>query len=174
MSAHRLLALALGLAGLLAAPAAGAGSAGVELRAYPAGLIPGLRGEMVLGPDDLFVGQVGYNATERHDWGEHEQESGGGIGLGAGWLHRIHGAWWLGARLDSWWLEIDWEDPARRGTTSVQVLQPTLTGNYRWGPGSWHVEWSLAAGMEINLDTRGEAVGEGFIVLAGAGFLFGL
>lgn len=154
-----------------------AGTLGPELRAYPAGLIPGLRGEVSLGETDLILLHAGYNATDRHDWGEHAEESGGGGGLGLGWLHRLgsaSGGWVLGARVDYWQLEIDWEDPGRSGRSDVDVLQPAAVGAYRRVSGRWQLEASLSIGREINLSTDGEDVGEGWILLAGLGALFGI
>lgn len=154
-----------------------AGSLGPELRAYPAGLIPGLRGEVSVGETDLFLIHAGYNSSDRHDWGEHADESGGGGGLGLGWLHRLGSAprgWFLGGRVDYWQLEIDWEDPGRSGRSNVDVLQPTAVGGYRRDSGRWHFEASLSAGREINLSTDGEDVGQGWILLAGLGALFGI
>ena len=164
---------------ILAASAltAQAGALGPELRAYPAGLIPGLRGEISLGETDLLLFHAGYNATDRHDWGEHADESGGGPGLGLGWLRQFDstsGGWVLGARLDYWQLEIDWEDPGRSGRSEVKVLQPAVVGGYRWDSGRWQLESSLSLGHEINVSTDGEDVGQGWILLAGLSALFGL
>ena len=154
-----------------------AGSLGPELRAYPAGLIPGLRGEVSLGESDLLLFHAGYNATDRHDWGEHDDESGGGGGLGLGWLHQpgsTSGGWAFGVRLDYWKLEINWEDPGRSGSSDVDVLQPSAVGGYRWESRRWQLEASLSLGREINISTDGEDVGQGWIMLVGLSAVFGI
>lgn len=150
---------------------------GPELRVYPAGLIPGVRGEVSLGDTDLLLFHASYNITNRRAWGEHDDESGGGAGLGLGWLRQLDsasGGWVLGARLDYWQLEIDWEDSGRSGRSDVHVLQPTVVGGYRWNSGRWRLETSLSLGREINVSTDGEDVGQGWILLAGLSALFGL
>jgi hypothetical protein len=149
-----------------------AGPLGAEIRVYPAGLMPSIRAEFDLGTGGLLLGQIGYNATDRRDWGEHQDESGGGFGLGAGWLHPLSGRWIAGVRVDYWWLAIDWTDPGREGSSDVGVLQPTVNAGYRWPAGNWDLEATLAIGGEFNVRTDGEDVGEGWIVLAGFGALF--
>ena len=55
------------------------------------------------------------------------------------------------------------------------MLQPTVDVSYRFlMSNNFFITPSLAAGFEINIDTDGEDVGEGFIVLLGliAGFNF--
>ncbi|RKZ13029.1 hypothetical protein DRQ53_08165 [bacterium] len=149
---------------------ASAGGVRLELRAYPAGLIGGIGGEVSLGESDIALMHAGYNATDRHDWGEHSDESGGGIGLGVGWLHRLRSAangWIAGARLDYWQMGINWEDPGRSGHTEMGVIQPTLTGGYRWDGAGSFLEASLSFGHELNVSVEGEDVGQGWILLAG-------
>lgn len=150
---------------------------GAELRVYPAGLITGLRGDLALGRHEHLLIQLGYNLTDRRDWGQHAEESGGGGGLGLGWMHQFGvdpRGWIAGARLDYWRMDIDWKDPDREGSTRVTVLQPTATAGYRFASARWHFEATLSVGAEINLSTEGEAVGEGAIVLAGISALFQL
>ena len=146
-------------------------SIGLELRAYPAGFIPALRLSQNAGDLDLLL-TLGYNDTDRRDWGEHQDETGGGWGLGAGARVRFaeHGSGWIvGARADLWFMEIDWTDPEDQDSTDITVLMPTLEGGYQWivGEGRWLLEATLSAGAEINLKTQGEEVGEGAIVLIG-------
>ncbi len=147
-----------------------AGGARLELRAYPAGLIGGIGGEVSLGGSDIALIHAGYNVTNRHDWGEHSDESGGGPGLGIGWLHKLQSeanAWIAGARLDYWQMGIDWEDPGRSGHTEMGVIQPTVTGGYRWVGTASFLEASISFGHEFNVSVEGEDVGQGWILLAG-------
>ncbi len=147
---------------------------GVDLRAYPAGLIPAVRVDVPLSEPDIVLLCAGMNFTDRHDWGEHDNEQGNGFGFGGGWIHRLgmrEKAWIVGLRADLWFLSIDWEDPQRSGTTEVTVFQPTATGGYRWqtGGGAWRWELSVGLGAEFNVSTRGEDVGHGVIGLLGLG-----
>ena len=150
---------------------------GVELRAYPAGLIPAARGDWPVGPRLSFTALAGYNFTNRRNWGEHSHESGGGPGLGVGLSRSVPGArtgWLLGFRTEFWTLGINWRDPGgRRGNTRVWVFQPTARVGHIWGwTGSrLQLEATASLGAEINVRTRGEAVGKGPIFLLGVGLL---
>ena len=151
---------------------------GVELQAYPTGIVPGVRYEWLMGETDILFIRGAYNFTERSDFGEHEDESGGGPGIGIGWRHwkdeRANG-WHYGARLDVWDMEIDWEDdaPSREGETDIIVIQPYLELGYSWpGQGGSRIDITAGAGAEINVDTDGEDVGEGFIALIGISFSY--
>lgn len=152
--------------------------AGVEVQAYPAGVILALQGRRALTESDDLLFRVGYNATRRRDFGKHDDERGGGPGVGVGWRRsfspRGEDGWLSGARLDLWSLGIDWKDdpsstfPAgRKGESDVLVLQPTAELGYGWSVGPGRIELVLALGLEINVRTSGEAVGEGPIGLLG-------
>lgn len=149
---------------------------GVELRAYPAGLIPTARIDArVSGRVDLNL-SGGVNVTDRRGYGEHDDEKGHGLGAGAGLTFRpAQGAagWVWGARAEVWDLDIDWEDQGRLpGSTDVLVLQPTVRVGYRWPVGgSSAFEAGASLGMEINVRTRGEDVGQGPILLVGVAWI---
>lgn len=152
---------------------------GAEMQAYPAGVIPGLQVRRRLNDADAVFVRVAANLTERNDWGEHDDESGSGFGGGVGWRRALGGSldedgWIIGARVDLWSLEVDWKDPGpRSGSTDVLVLQPTLEGGHGWTrAGGDRIEATLGLGAEINVDTDGEDVGEGAIVLLGITWLF--
>lgn len=151
---------------------------GFELQAYPAGVVPGAQARWRLDEDDAVFVRAAANLTDRRDFGEHDDESGAGFGLGAGWRRAAGGdlaadGWHYGARLDLWSLSIDWEDPGpRTGTTDVLVLQPTAEFGYGWSTaGGSRLELTAALGAEINVDTDGEDVGEGAILLLGLTWL---
>ena len=150
---------------------------GLELQAYPAGLQATAVAARAISEDELLTLRAGYNATDRRDFGEQDDEEGGGPGLGLGWHHLFEPAgdgWIAGARLDLWWLDIDWKDDSGEGgSTDVVVLQPTAEGGYRWlrGDGS-SLALTLSLGLEVNVDTDGEDVGEGAIALLGLRYLF--
>lgn len=177
-----LLPLALGSCAAVSAPPSAQDSLlpeetrwGVEAQLYPAGLIVGPHFERPLSDRDVLTTRVAANLTERQDFGEHDDESGVGFGGGAGWRRFAkHGyqGWFWGGRIDLWFLSIDWED--RRGgmdvegETDIVVVQPTAELGYGWaqeGGGRWDLSASL--GAEINVDTDGEDVGEGAILLLG-------
>jgi hypothetical protein len=162
--------------------ASSASAFGIELQAYPAGVIAGLHGEYALSERDVLTARLAWNETDRGDFGEHDDEQGGGPGGGIGW-RRFLGAgrsgWLFGARVDVWQLEIDWEDDlpaAREGTTDVLVVQPSLEAGYRWrlGDSRWTFDLTGSLGVELNVDTDGEDVGEGPIGLIGATLTYGL
>jgi hypothetical protein len=154
------------------------GNFGVEVQAYPAGVIPGIQARHRLTNADTITFRIAANITDRGDWGEHEDESGDGWGGGVGWRRAQSGdldtdGWWYGARVDLWDLSIDWNDPgARTGKTDVLVLQPTVELGYGWTTKSaGRFELGAGIGVEINVDTTGEDVGEGTIFLVGLTWL---
>ena len=182
---HRpaLAALVLSLSACAGVPArqGGAGDlpptarrTGLEVRVYPAGVIVDSQTLWPTGDRDAWHFEVGANITDRRDFGEQDDEEGSGAGVGFGWRRYEDearmGLFW-GARADLWSLEIDWEDDdGPEGTTDVIVLQPTVEVGRAWGMGGpWVFEASLALGAEINVDTDGEDVGEGAILLGGLG-----
>jgi hypothetical protein len=61
-----------------------------------------------------------------------------------------------------------------RGATDVVVFQPTAQGGYTLllGDSGFQVEGTVALGAEVNIRTKGEAVGQGAILLAGVGFAY--
>lgn len=152
---------------------------GAEIQAYPAGVIPGLHARHLVNDGaDAITLRIAANITERGDFGEHEDESGSGFGLGAGWRHAVNGTletdgWLYGARLDVWSLDIDWEDPGpRTGSTDILVVQPTVEVGYGWSfADGGRLELTAGLGAEINVDTDGEDVGEGAIGLIGLTWL---
>jgi hypothetical protein len=175
------LLLAATLAAPLLAQSGRSSGLGIELQGYPAGLISAARFELPLGRRGSVGVTAGYNLTDRRDFGEHDDEQGGGFGVGLMTTQRLgSGAsgFYLGWRVDLWWLEIDWEDrtPARTGTTKITVLQPTGRAGYAWSlaDGRLRLEAGLGLGAEVNIRTQGEAVGDGAILLGGVAVLLRL
>ncbi len=151
-------------------------SLGVKLQAYPAGLIPTVSYTKSVSPNNTLTFYAAYNATDRQDFGEHDNEEGGGAGFGASWRYYFgqrHNGFHLGARVDLWFLEIDWldESPVRAGVTEITVLQPTAQVGYTklFSNDRIAARAVVALGAEINIETKGEAVGEGAILLFGLG-----
>jgi len=147
----------------------------LEAQVYPAGGI--LVGGVRLGPFDVHAG---WNLARRGNFGKHDNERGGGPGLGAG-IWRSGGPGMAGGllgvaglhaglRVDLWYLDIDWRDRATRGSTQITVLQPTIRLRFDL-PGT-PLAMTAAAGAEINMTTDGEDVGEGAIGLVGLRWAF--
>lgn len=165
-------------AAALAACASRPPAPGFEVQAYPAGVIPGVHAQWELDESSALTARVAGNFTDRQDFGEHDDERGGGFGAGLGYRRYLGSSregWLWGARVDLWRLGIDWvDDPGtalrRSGSTDITVLQPSFELGYgmRLGESDWRVEWTLGLGAEINIDTDGEDVGEGAILLLGA------
>lgn len=153
----------------------GFSSAGAEVQAYPAGVILGVRTEWQADEHNALNLRLGYNIARRGDYGKHDNEEGGGPGFSIGYRRYLHG--WLpglfaGIRSDLWRMDIDWRDdlPAEiTGTTEITVVQPTVEAGYDLlKPNSaWRVVPTISFGYEINVDTEGEPVGEGAILLGG-------
>lgn len=123
-----------------------------------------------------FQVRLAYNLTDRSDNGEHQDEEGGGPGIGGAW-HRWHHLGKLsafyGGRVDLWQLAIDWKENGRSGETDILVLQPTIEGGLCYDIAEhWRLMGSLAVGAEINVNTNGENVGEGEIGLAGLSLIY--
>jgi len=139
-----------------------------EVQVYPAGVIG------VIGLDkqvnDRTTGRVfaGINITDRRDWGEQDDETGHGFGLGVS-MDRTLSAdsrLWFGTRIDLWSMAIDWTNDTLNieGETDIWVLQPTVRAGYRL---TSTLDLSASLGAEINVSTDGEPVGEGAILLVG-------
>lgn len=158
---------------------------GIDTRAYPAGVILGVRGGVDLGSHNEINLHIGYNITRRGDFGKKDNEEGGGPGFGLSYKHYLPGKLdrlFLGVRADMWFMDIDWSERREvcgtvppcieqevNGTTKITVLQPTLQAGYNLLKNSseWILTPSVSFGYEINIRTRGEEVGEGAILLGG-------
>ncbi len=151
-------------------------SVGVELQAYPTGIILGVRADFSVSEHIALNGRLGYNLARRRDLGEHDDERGGGFGGSFGsryFFKQDFQGFFIGVRVDLWAMEIDWtttvSDPETTGVTNITVLQPLIAGGYAFvlPSGNWVITPKISLGYEINLKTKGEAVGEGAISLIG-------
>ncbi|MEZ5980130.1 MAG: hypothetical protein R3F34_18220 [Planctomycetota bacterium] len=149
---------------------------GAEVQVYPAGVIAGVDVRTTVGAGEYLTARVAGNVTNRQDFGEHDDEEGGGYGAGLGYrryFDRSGEGWLWGARVDLWDLEIDWKDGAGTpgevsGTTDVLVFQPSLELGYGFAMSrGWRGELVAGLGVEMNFDQRGSDVGEGPIALLG-------
>ncbi len=165
-------------------------SFGIELQAYPAGIIPGIRFDLGVSENLNLNARIGYNFTNRRDWGKHDNEEGGGPGFGLGVEHTgfLIENLSIIARTDLWFMDIDWRktenicpivapcfDMDFTGTSEITVLQPTIGLAYLIPmTARVFIKPSLSFGYEINVKTTGDEVGEGAILLLGfqlGGFL---
>lgn len=155
----------------------------LETQAYPAGIIPGVRFEFNIGNNSNLTSRIGYNFTDRQDFGKNDNEKGGGPGFGIGYLKSdfISSDISVHFKTDLWFMDIDWEqkglitcDPVAcpnavsSGTTEIIVLQPTIGLDYNFQLSeNLFLKPNLSFGYEINIKTKGREVGEGAILLIG-------
>lgn len=152
---------------------------GFELQAYPAGIMPGIRGDFYLSRYAEANFRLGLNITDRQDWGEHDYEEGDGFGFSLGYRYKIKGTRkgpFIGARVDMWWMTIDWKDFGgpdniqllKQGSTDITILQPTMEIGWKFElSDTWMLAPTVSFGQEINIVTNGEEVGQGGISLFG-------
>lgn len=151
-------------------------SPGIEIQWYPAGYQFMLTGEYSIGDAHTIQAKFGYNLARRKDFSLYNDlENGGGLGGTLGYRYYFgeeNSGLYLGVRTDLWALTIDWEDADQMpnaGTTDIIVLQPTgeVGYIYNFKESPLAIGINVAAGYEINVVTKGEAVGEGAIGLLG-------
>ncbi len=165
-------------------------SISLNTQVYPAGIISGARFDFRMEENLTLTSGIGYNFTDRKDYGKNDNEEGGGPGFGVGFITSDFITPNLSAhiRTDLWFMDIDWEqrgiiicDPepcpgaVSRGTTEITVLQPTIGLEYNIPfSENFFLKPSLSFGYEINIRTKGREVGEGAILLLGLnmGFRF--
>lgn len=144
----------------------------IEVIRYPAGYINTFRVLKQLTPSTGLTIKIGYNAAKRMDFGEHDDEKGGGPGFGLGYRYYLNGAkmegFFLSGRVDVWFMNIDWQEnrngTVESGDTFISVLQPTFAGGYQYLiKDKWPIELGVAFGIEWNVISSGEDVGQGGI-----------
>lgn len=150
-----------------------------EFQAYPTGLIPSLRVEKTFGEKNAAHLRLGYQLINHRDLGVHESEEGSGYGFSIGYKRYFNEGFdglALGIKNDVWFNTLDWKDNIDAadeisGTSEITVIQPTAELSYLIPVGdSWTLTPAVAFGMEVNVQTEGEPVGEGAILLVGVSF----
>jgi hypothetical protein len=147
--------------------------AGLEIQAYPAGLMFMAKANFNLTLKNQFTTKIGYNMARRQDFGEHDNEEGGGFGINVAFKHYFNQnylGWNYSLRTSVWMLNIDWmnNSPSETGITSITVLQPTIAGGYDFALNSkLKIGLFIAFGYEVNIITSGQNVGQGGISLMG-------
>ncbi len=153
---------------------------GVEAQGYLTGVIAAIKYEHGFARSNHAVNvRVGYNLVRHRDLGVQDDERGGGAGLSLGYRYYfyrdsgLYRGFFLGAKTDLWFNKIHWKNSSgtlqeTSGTTRIGVFQPTAEAGYCWTVRkSFNITPYLALGAEINVKTKGEAVGQGAIFLAG-------
>jgi hypothetical protein len=153
---------------------------GTRLLVYPAGKITTIQYGSSSETGWTWTAEAGYNFARRQGFGLHDNEEGGGPGLGLGlrkYFTKPNSGFYAEANNQLWFMEINWMDnfdcPPNAdcipnvGRTRISVLQPTLGAGYAFRSKSekWAALIGLAFGQEFNIKTKGDAVGEGGISL---------
>lgn len=151
---------------------------GIEVQAYPTGIIPGVRIEKYLNSNSSLNFRVGYQIIDHRDLGVQENEEGTGYGVSMAY-RRFLGSDYKGLslafRTDLWFNEIEWQNGRAEGISNITVVQPTIMGEYSFRPTSnISITPSLSFGWEWNATTDGAPTGEGAILLLGVSFGMGL
>lgn len=151
---------------------------GIEIQAYPTGIIPGIRCEKYLTAKSSLNIRLGYQLIDHRDLGVQDNEEGSGYGASLAYRRFFksdHQGLSLAFRTDLWFNKIDWTNEMVSGTSNITVIQPTLMGEYAFQVHpSFVITPSLSFGMEWNASTDGEPTGEGAILLLGCTFGFGM
>jgi len=151
-------------------------SIGIEIQAYPTGIIPGIRLEKFLIANSSISLRLGYQIIDHRDLGVQNNEEGSGYGASIAYRRFFkpdHKGLSIAVRADLWFNKIDWENDNALGTSNITVIQPVLMGEYTLRPSSsFSIAPSLSFGWEWNVATDGEQTGEGAIILIGCTFGF--
>ncbi len=118
-----------------------------------------------------FQLRAGYNKADWKAEGHHTEEEGGGPGFSLGYRYyfpvRPHGPF-LGIRADFWRLNINWRQGTTLGKSKVSVVQPGAELGYMFLINDmFFITPAVAATVQSNVNTEGETVGDGFLLMAG-------
>lgn len=144
---------------------------------YPAGFISTLSAQKSIGPQSLIGVRIGHNLLRHGNLGMQDNERGYGFGFSLDYTHYLKKShiskWYATLKNDIWFNSVDWKNnlgqPSETsGNTDIIVVQPTLEIGYSFiNNKNFFIRPNLAFGIEINVDTQGEDVGEGMIGLLG-------
>ncbi len=150
-------------------------ASGIEFQLYPTGYIGTARLTYPMLEKLTITFHVGFNVTDRRDLGEHDEETGSGIGVGAALRYFFKGegsGLHAGVRSDLWFMDMTWqENSGLFGLTDIVIFQPTAQLGYTIVPKNSQLlfDATIAFGMEINIQTQGSPVGEGPVLLGALG-----
>ena len=145
---------------------------GGEFQWYPSGKIASLHVAFNAIMHHSVIVRLGYNQINRDNNIEKGSAWGGGIGYRYHFRLLPH-KFFVGARAGLWRTKIDWAQSLETGETTTWTIQPTFEIGYTFIFKDWaFITPSISSGVDINLKTEGENVGQGFITLIGvsAGF----
>lgn len=146
---------------------------GGEFQWYPQGHITGLHIAYNSKYHQAVHLRIGYNKTDRDDWGKHEEEKGGGWGGTIGYRYYFRPfphKFFIGVRTDLWRLNINWSDsnPLASGVSKTWVVQPTIELGYLFFVNDQgFITPTISNGYMMNIKTNGAETGNGFITLLG-------
>lgn len=150
---------------------------GTELQAYPVGLMPMITSNVFLSKKWALRFRIGGNFADRQDFSSYnDDEVAKGFGASIGVVKYFQplgkGKPFVGVTLDAWNMWTEWQDGLQSsnptsGITYNVVLQPWANVGYQY-PITNKLNTGISAGFgrEINIITRGEKVGEGWMGIA--------
>lgn len=145
---------------------------GAELQWYPAGWLIGPAIMYFHRPKHLFFGKLGINIANRHNWsGLNDDEKGTGFGGSFGYRYLFKAnanTFFIGTRGELYHTTIKWQNDLglsteTKGSTRTIVYQPSIEIGYllRSKNKQFIYTFSGGVGQEINIVTKGKAVGQG-------------
>jgi len=149
---------------------------GTELQLYPAGYMTMITSNIFIREDWTLRFRLGGNFANREDFsGFNDNEVAKGFGGSFGLVKYVpywKGNFIFGASFDTWNMWTKWKDGINTtnptsGTTYNLVIQPWVNAGYLYNlSNTLNTGISLGFGREINVITRGEKVGEGWMGIA--------
>lgn len=145
---------------------------GGEYQWYPSGRLASLHVAFNAIWHHSVLVSLGYNKINSEKDIEKGSAWGGAIGYRY-YFRQLPHKFFVGARAGLWRKKIDWAQDLEAGETTTWTFQPTFEIGYTFIVKDWaFITPSISNGVEINIQTEGEKVGQGFITLIGisAGF----
>jgi hypothetical protein len=149
---------------------------GGEFQWHPSGTVTSLHVAFNAKMHHSVLVSLGYNKINRDENSDKDVEKGSGWGGTIGYRYYFRllpHKFFVGARAGLWRKKIDWAQDLQTGETTTWTIQPTFEIGYTFIINDWaFITPSVSNGVEINMKTEGEKVGQGFITLIGisAGF----
>lgn len=146
---------------------------GTEFQIYPVGFITAITSNIFIKENLAMQLRIGGNFANRQNFsGLNDNELAKGFGGSIGLLKYFpyrKGNFIAGAHIDGWNMWTHWKDGVNtsnptQGITYNFVVQPWINGGYLYDISKkLNIGLTLGIGKEINVITRGDTVGEGWI-----------
>lgn len=147
---------------------------GLSVQFYPAGIISTANAELFLKEKTSVIFRLGSNFANRKDFSPYnDNEKGNGFGGTIGYRKHFNlrkGNIIVGFNTDIWNMWIDWKNDIgeinqTQGTSYTLVLQPWVEGGYFFSIKQSPLQLGISTGFgrEINVDTNGKNVGQGWM-----------